>query len=242
LQELYLPYYQQRENFISLNQAIFDADGNWDQACATIQSRIEIARHAGATAIIAEAALHPEELLLTRHRVTQAQVDACFLPFRTELQPLQLASGVPGYDRLPRAHELADGVGWIFAATRLGWVAAHTSVDRVAAGWQLLPGSDPNLLSPLLQLDTSRYRGVVIRLANRTQARDAQIFLIGPDGRADEAHALRWQLRPGSEMQTYELDLRSTPGWSGTLARLRIDPIGVGDGNMLVIESIQLLR
>lgn len=242
LQELYLPYYQQRENFISLNQAIFDADGKWDAACSAIQQRIEMARHAGATALIAEEALHPPPLLLTRHRLVQAQIDACFAGYIAELLPVTLPPSVPAYLRLPFARELVDGPGWTFGASRLGWQAANVMNERFGDGWRFVAGSDPSLTSPLLQIDTTNYRAITIRLANGTQAHDAQLFLIGVDGRADEARSLRWTLRPGDDMQTYTLDLQGVPGWQGVVTRLRIDPVGVGDGGEIWVQMVRLVK
>jgi hypothetical protein len=241
LQELYLPYYQQRENFISLNQAIFDANGDWNAACVAIQQRIEMARYAGATALIADQALHPPPLLLTRHRLIQAQVDACFARYSAELLPMTLPPLVPPYVRLPFARELAVGPGWQLGVSQLGWQAANVTNQRFDDGWRFVPGSDPNLISPLLQIDTASYRAITIRLANGTQAHDAQLFLIGADGRADETHSLRWTLRPGTEMQTYTLELQGVLGWQGTVTRLRIDPVGVGDGGEMRVQSVRLV-
>jgi hypothetical protein len=241
LQELYLPYYQQRENFISLNQAIFDANGDWNAACVAIQQRIEIARHAGATALIADEALHPPPLLLTRHRLAQAQVDDCFARYSAEFLPMTLPPLVPAYVRLPFARELAAGMGWQLGVSQLGWQAANVTNQGFDDGWRFVPGSDPNLLSPLLQIDTASYQAITIRLANGTQAHDAQLFLIGADGRADETHSLRWELRPGTEMQTYTLELQGVPGWQGTVTRLRIDPVGVGDGGEMRVQLVRLV-
>lgn len=242
LQELYLPYYQQRENFISLNQAIFDANSDWDAACAAIQQRIEAARYAGATALIADEALKPPALLLARHRLSQAQVDDCFARYVLELLPLQLPAQVPGYARLPFAGELAEGPGWRFQESQLGWQAANVSQQRFGPGWSFVPGSDASLTSPLLQIDTSRYRAITIQLANRTQSRDAQLFLIGPDGRADEARSIQWTLQAGAELHSYTLELQGLAGWQGVVTRLRLDPVGVGDGGEIEVRFVGLVR
>jgi Dolichyl-phosphate-mannose-protein mannosyltransferase len=242
LQELYLPYYERREQFVSLNQAIFDAGGDWGAACDLIQARVELARHAGATALIAEEALRPPPELLARQQISQPQVDACFAPYQSEVVALDLPPNVPRYMRLPFAQELADGPGWRLGATPLGWLAANMTDAQFAGGWQLVPGSDPSLTSPLLRIDTAAFQTLEIRMASATQARDAQVFFIGEDGRADEARALRWELRSGPDMQTYRLDLRGAPGWGGVVTRLRIDPVGVGDGGAIVVESIRLVR
>ena len=57
LLELYLPYYEQHNNFLSLNQALFDTGNLWQQACIAVQNRIHTTLHAGATVLIADQVL-----------------------------------------------------------------------------------------------------------------------------------------------------------------------------------------
>jgi hypothetical protein len=241
LQELYLPYYENRENFISLNQALFDAGNSWDGACATLHQRIEMARAAGATSLIADEALHPPVELLSRHQLAQGQVDACFAPYQAELRLLALPPQVPAYLRLPFADEYANGPGWDFRVSPLGWRAANVDRSSFDDGWVLVPGVDPSVTSPLLRIDTARYRAVEITLAHQTQVRDAQLFFIGEDGLADEARSVRWQLGSGAASQTYRLELEGAPGWIGIVTRLRIDPVGVGDEGEVRIVSVRLV-
>jgi hypothetical protein len=241
LLELYLPYYEQRENVLSLNQALFDSGDDWSAACAAVQGRIEQALHAGATVIVADAALHPPDLVLQRHRLAQPQIDACFAPYRPLLRPLPLPPEAPPYWRLPTADELATGDGWRFTAAPLGWQAAHVAGERFDGGWRFVPGTDPALLSPRLDLEAASVGAIEIRLANGTRARDAQLFFAGPDERMDEARSVRWTLAPGTGVTTYRIDLRDAPGWRGRITRLRLDPVGVGDGGAIWLESLRLL-
>jgi hypothetical protein len=242
LLELYLPYYEGHENFLSLNQALFDADGDWRAACDHVRARIDTAQHAGATALIAEEALRPKGELLARHRITQAQVDACFAPYSAALMPLDLPAAVPRTWRLPTGDELAAGPGWRFEAYAAGWRAENVADARFDAGWRFRPGVDPALASPLLSLDATSYRAIVVRMASGASARDAQLFFAGPDGHIAEERSLRWTLDASGEAVTYTLDLRGAPGWTGTIARLRLDPVSAGDGGEIRVEWIRLVR
>jgi hypothetical protein len=168
-------------------------------------------------------------------------VDDCFARYSAEFLPIELPPLVPPYVRLPFARELADGPGWQLGVSQLGWQAANVANERFDDGWRFVPGSDPNLTSPLLAINTASYRAITIRLANGTRAHDAQLFLIGADGHTDESHSLRWELRPGTEMQTYTLELQGVPGWQGIVTRLRIDPVGVGDGGEVRVQSVRLV-
>ena len=240
LLELYLPYYEGHDNFLSLNQALFDANGHWEQACGTVRERMNMALHAGAAALIADETLHPPELLLRRHGLTQPQIDACFALYQGALQRLVLGPGLPVYWRVPTGQELAEGDGWRFERFSAGWRAANVASEHFDGGWRFVPGADPSLTSPLLALDARRYAAIEIRMANATRAHDAQLFFAGPDGRIDEGRSVRWSLKPTSEAHTYRIDLVGLPGWAGMITRLRLDPVGVGDGSEVRVEWVRL--
>ncbi|NJM07129.1 DUF2723 domain-containing protein [Candidatus Gracilibacteria bacterium] len=248
LQEVYLPYYEGRENVLSLNQALFDQGGDWQAACTHIRSRIDIAQQSGFAVLIAAEVLRPTPAQigeiptpLDRFGLQQAQIDTCFAPIRLLLDDLALASQVPPYYRIAPATVLAVE-GWDFRRGRWGWQAANVAEEMITnAGWRLVPQVDSALTSPPLYIEPGAYRTVEIRLAAETAARDAQLFLLDAQGQADEARAIRWTLRPGTEMQRYELDLGQVAE-QGIVTRLRLDPIGIGDGGAIVVESIRLIR
>ncbi len=241
LLELYLPYYEQHENFLSLNQALFDNSGSWEAACAAIHDRIDTVQHAGAAVLIAAEALRPPPRLLARHHLDQQRIDACFARYRDTLIGLDLPPPLPAYVRLPAAMELATANGWTFRTDARGWRGANIAMQRFDGGWRFIPQVDPWLSSPLLNLDTRRVAAIEIRMAHTVQARDAQLFYAGTDGAITEEHSVRWELAATTETVTYTIDLRNAPGWSGTVTRLRIDPIGTGDGGEIRVEQVRLI-
>jgi hypothetical protein len=242
LLELYLPYYEQHDNFSSLNQALFDSGGDWGAACATTRARIDTALHAGATAIVADEVLRPPKLLLERFKLTQPDIDDCFVPYGDAFLPLTLGPQLPRYWRLPTGQEQAEQGGWHFERFSMGWQPQNIRDERFADGWRFVPDSDPSLTSPLLQLDARQYAAIEIRMANTTHARDAQLFFAGPDGTIDEAHSLRFTLAPTTEPTTYRLELAGKPEWQGPITQLRFDPVGVGDGGEVRVEWMRLVR
>jgi hypothetical protein len=108
------------------------------------------------------------------------------------------------------------------------------------SGWNITPGIDPALLSPLLHLDARQVVAIEIRMANGTRNRDAQLFYAGVDGAMSEERSVRWELNATGDATTYTIDLRAAPGWDGIITRLRIDPVGVGDGGNIRIEWVRL--
>jgi hypothetical protein len=242
LQELYLPYYEDRFAYASWNQAFFDHGPRWQEVCTAMQARIEAALHAGAAVIFADEVLRPPALLQRRHGFSTGEVDACLSPYLPDLEPLAMPSGQPGAMRLPGANERARGAGWEFAHQRWGWRALNAREAGVEGGWNLVPESDPALLSPALGLDASEFRALELVIDSGGVVGEGQLFWAGPDGQTDEARSLRWALRPAAAPQTYRLELAGQPGWAGPIARLRIDPLDVGDGRTLRVLAIRLLR
>lgn len=266
LPELYLPFYAGREQVISLNQAVAVVGSDWPRACGLIQGRIEDALASGYAVSIADAALWPlpappgePPTPAERLGLSAATVAACYAAYAPALTPLDLGLPAQGYARIAAAQELADGPGWDFTRSRWGWQLANAEDLGLAlaacgvqagelcaelgagAGWILRPGVDPHLTSPPLRIETARVAAIELRLAATTTARDAQLFFLDEAGQVAEERSLRWELAPGAELQTYRLDLRTAPGWTGVVTGLRLDPVGVGDGGLVVVEAIRLL-
>jgi hypothetical protein len=242
LLELYLPYYEQHDNFLSLNQALFDNGDNWDRACGAVRQRIDTTLHAGATVVLADELLRPPALLLKRHHFSPDQVTACFAPYGGALQFVPMPPQVPAYWRLAMGQVRAEANGWRFDQFAEGWQAANVQQELFAQGWHFVPGSDPSLTSPLLVIEASHYQAIEIRMANGTKARDAQLFFAGPDGSISEERSARWALEPTTNAVTYRVQLAGQPSWQGSITRLRLDPVGVGDGGEIRLEWIKLIR
>ena len=104
-----------------------------------------------------------------------------------------------------------------------GWQGANIQQELFAKGWHFVPGSDPALTSPLLDIGADRFAAIEIRMANGTAAHDAQLFFAGSDGSISEARSARWTLKPGQAAVTYRIELAGLPGWQGRITRLRLE-------------------
>ncbi len=245
LQELYLPYYEQRDNVLSLNQALFEHEGDWAAACRAVRQRITITREHGFAVWIDDVVLYPgsdrdETRLLERFRLTPQAVTQCFTPYMPELDP-HLVAGYGIYHALPAAQTLLERSGWDFAHSRQGWRASNIEHERFVTGWEFIPGVDPQLKSPPLHIDTRRYNILEIDLAAATQDRDAQLFFYDEAGQVAEERSIRWTLPPGDAVITYRLELEGQPGWHGIVTGLRLDPVSVGDGRSVRVERVRLV-
>jgi hypothetical protein len=247
LPELYLPFYAGRPNVFSLSQAMTAAGGDWPAACALIQARVDEALAGGYAVLVAADAIRPPpappgEPPTPAERLGLAPdtVAACYAPLQPAFDAVPMGEGLPPYYRIAPAQELAEGPGWDFARSRWGWRAANADhATSPLAGWALRPLVDPSITSPPLRLDAGRFSAVELRLAADTAARDAQLFFLDTAGRVDESRSVRWELSPG--LATYRIALRDLPGWTGIVTGLRFDPVGVGDGGTVVVESMRLV-
>mgnify|MGYP001184936738 CR=1 FL=1 len=257
MQELYLPYYAGRTNYLSINQAIYDAlvafnesgaqatpqpSELWDAACTTIQQRIEASLANGARVVIADDVLKPPKLLLERHQLDLAAVEACFGSYREALIDMEFPAPLSDYAYLPNAQEQSMAGGWDFRETRWGWQTVQIEDQGFDEGWLLLPGEDGRIVSPSFELDSSRIAAIELELAHTTQVRDAQLFFADRDGAMSDEASVRWELADTEEVVRYRLELADEPAWNGLITRLRFDPVGVGDGGIIRLLAIRLIE
>lgn len=247
--ELYMPHYWGHDTVYSLNQAMTASAGDWPKACALLQDRITTTLASGYAVLLAADAQRPlpappnhPPTPAERFGLTAETVAACYAPVQTMLRPLPLPADLPSYTFIPRANELARTTGWDFRAGRWGWRATGFDAETVTAtGWQLTPGFDPALISPPLLFSLAEVAAIEVRLVATTEARDAQIFFLDPAGQASEARSLRFTLVPTAEMTTYRLELTALATQFDLVGGLRFDPVGVGDGGVVVVEAIRLV-
>ncbi|MCX7861093.1 MAG: hypothetical protein N2385_13445, partial [Chloroflexus sp.] len=248
--ELYLPHYWGRDTVYGLNQAMTASGGNWPAACALIQQRIETALASGYAVLVADEAQRPlpappgqPPTPAERFGLTADQVAACYAPMQAKLRPVTLAADLPPYHMIPRANALLWADGWDFRAGRWGWRAVGIVAETMtAAGWQMTPAFDPALISPPLLFSLADVAAIEVRLAATTAARDAQLFLLDPNGQTSEAYSLRFTLAQGAVMQTYRLDVTALADRLELVGGLRFDPVSAGDGGMVMVESIRLVQ
>ncbi len=247
LLELYLPYYAQRENLTGLTQAMNQSGADWDLACQRLHERVELTLASGYGVLLADEALTPQPAplgeppsMMERFGLDSQQVGACYAPLRGMMVAVNLGAGLPGYQRIATVHDLAEAGGWDFRQGGWGWRFDGGHAQHIAErGWQLQPGVDAGLRSPPMQLDPDRVAVIEVRMAASTSNREAQLFFLDGQGQASEARSIRWRLVADAEMHTYRLEVGVHPGWDGVIGGLRLDPVEVGDGGEVWVESLR---
>ncbi len=248
--ELYLPHYLGRTTVYSFNQAMAASGGDWSAACEDIQQRITIALTSGYAVLIAGEAQYPPPAPpgqpptpVERFGLAPETVAACYTPVQPLLEPLPALDDLSPYQIIRRANDLAAGPGWDFRRGRWGWQISGVDADeQTVTGWRMTPTVDPALFSPPLLIAAADVAAIEIRLAATTAARDAQLFLLDPSGQTSEERSLRFTLDQSAAMITYRLDLADLPDPPDLIGRVRFDPVGVGDGGIVIVESIRLIH
>ncbi|MCK5806187.1 MAG: hypothetical protein KAI66_25370, partial [Lentisphaeria bacterium] len=131
---------------------------------------------------------------------------------------------------------------------REGWTPVNLDDPNdgpIGGTWTMtVPGSDPALLSPALQINTANYSSISVTLANDGNPADysrMQIFwslAASPGFIEDNSDWI--PVSNGGGWATYTIDLSTHPYWNGAINQIRIDPIMSGDGNSIGIDAIVL--
>jgi hypothetical protein len=108
--------------------------------------------------------------------------------------------------------------------------------------WILLPiGNDPQLLSPILMIDTSIVKKIIINMANDHLSNNHfQLFWSRDDeGLFNEDASIWIEMKNDGGWKEYIVDLSTNSNWNGIVRRLRIDPVEEGNGGGFGIDYIR---
>ena len=134
---------------------------------------------------------------------------------------------------------------------REGWILE--SIGELTMGpsggtWALIPrpfDTDPKLVGPLLEIDTSIIKKINIRMVNDHHA-DTKFQLFWATDSAgwnfSEAASVWLTVPTDGVWREYTIDLSSHPQWRGTVYRIRMDPVTVGNGNKFIFDYVRFLR
>ncbi len=102
----------------------------------------------------------------------------------------------------------------------------------------------PMLTSPELTIEAATHTNIKIVIANDHNPAETSILKIYWDRFGDRGFREGWSksiaINNGGGFQTINLDMSNTPGWSGEIHQLRVDPILSGNGNGVGFDSITI--
>jgi len=128
-----------------------------------------------------------------------------------------------------------------------GWTTQNLN-DLAAGGpsgglWVMsVPGNDPLMLSPQLNIDASAYSKIMIKMANDHNPADSsilQVFWTRSDSTGfTESKSSLISVSNAGGWATYTLNVGSNAEWRGEITQIRVDPILSGDNHSVGIDYI----
>jgi surface antigen len=136
---------------------------------------------------------------------------------------------------------------WSFASGAAGWIAKDLGEGNMGGpGWYYpLAGTDPQLVSPELDIPLDGYNAVEIEMVTGIQVSDpsVQVYFAtaGQPGFA-EARSVKLKGLADGQVRTYRAYFGSNVAWKGQLVRLRLDPAGPGRVGGVRVDRVRLVR
>ena len=130
-----------------------------------------------------------------------------------------------------------------------GWTA-HNMTDLNGPGpeggrWILqVPGDDPNIVSPQLELEAATHPTLHLVVANDHNPAATSVLKVYWDRFGEPGFREAWSISVpignGGGWETLDIDMSAHPAWTGEIAHLRIDPVVSGDGHAVGFDEISI--
>jgi hypothetical protein len=220
--DVYIPFYTRHPGYLSLREVEYNAGGDRTRLMADLTSQLDEALAVGKTIWVDQIVLD-EVRSADRNPfgLLAAEIDA--LRTRYVLQPGVMLNGVNVFYSTPHQQGL-DATSWSLDGTLSGWRAWGVASPRFEQGdWCFTGGGDPQLQSPPLELDASQWASIEMELMLEAERSYVQILWKTRDNDYSLTNSVQIDTEKG--WHTYRVQLADVPGWSGTITRLRIDPV-----------------
>ncbi len=134
----------------------------------------------------------------------------------------------------------AGAIEWDFSQGAQGWFAwnALTPLTRTAKGIATTStGGDPYMAGPLLNVEASRYREIVVSMSVSAGTGAQMYWTTKESPNFAEDKVVNIGIVGDGVMRDYVFPVAGHPNWKGTITRLRLDPSNVA-GAEIEIERI----
>ncbi len=145
-------------------------------------------------------------------------------------------------------HYLKDSrTTWGFAGGQSGWTAKDLGEGNMGgAGWFYpLAGSDPQLVSPELDVPLAGYNAVEVDMVLGAPVADPTVqmfFATAAHPGFAEANSAVVTAQADGMLHRYSFYFGDNPHWQGDLTRLRFDPTGPGTQGGVRVDRIRLVH
>ncbi len=179
-----------------------------------------------------------------------ADVRAPFAELTDLPSPSTTELTVRAYDAAGNLSEPSAPVRWLTWRFEMpgyyeGWdMANHVASPAVQDGVLAfdIGGNDPFIISPAISVDASQTRYLRVRMRNSSVATLGQVFFTTEADQVwSESKSVTFPLFPNDVGFTeYFVNLGANPLWTGTVTRLRLDPVANASTGRIVLDEIRL--
>lgn len=141
---------------------------------------------------------------------------------------------------------LQNGIAWEFTNNTENWSVANVSnFVHVSGGYVTgnLVNKDPQMISPDnlgIEIGSNSNKIIRIRMKNTTSRTRAKIYFETNTLPMHESRTAVFNIVANSDYTEYVIDMSSNTDWTGTLKRLRFDPIDNGDFTVQPTDSFSV--
>jgi murein DD-endopeptidase MepM/ murein hydrolase activator NlpD len=146
----------------------------------------------------------------------------------------------------PNGDRVGDGsTSWSFATSRNCWYLGGGAIDAAFAApgaWIVGVRTDPQLISPPLNIQASNHKRVRFSMASLATNSTGQVFFTTTASPVfSEDKSQFFTVVPGGAYHSYTVDFSANSAWSGTITKLRIDPVSGGTPNGTIgLQSVNV--
>lgn len=120
---------------------------------------------------------------------------------------------------------------WDFTNDSLGWTlvnGSHEGFDGRA--WKFEPGIDPQVVSPAMAVDASKYNAVEVVMDSTASNHAGRIyFTTQASPTYTQTRSVGYTLVPNGDYRAYFVYMGANSEWQGIITGLRVDPVLDGD-------------
>lgn len=224
--EHYLPFYYDRINIMSTREQwyLFGGASARSASLNDIRQRAWHALAKGASVWVEDRVLTPGEQTGDHYVFSESELVDLLNLYGAPATPEPVSAGPSTFYKLSPAMAYSSKSDWQFLTDRAGWTAAGIANETFSdQGWCFAPLDDPNLYGPPLRLDATQYSKLEINMNSGIRG-DAQLFY-REDHNIPYSEEKSIQFENVQGEQIYSIPLDTAPGWSGTIAGIRFDPV-----------------
>gem|GEM_PF-3470230 len=244
--EHYLPFDYDRINIMSTRELWYLLGGAKGHTTAidNIKKRAWHTLAKGESVWVEDRVLTPGEQISDHYVFSDGEIKDLLNLYGEPAIPEQVMAGPATFYKFSPTSVFSRSEGWQFDTGQAGWSGVNIIEEGFRGeGWCFAPLADPNLYGPPLKLDVSQRKRLEINMSSGIGGKAQIFYRDSPEVPYSEEKSVTFDVEQGE--QIYSIDLADAPGWPGTIAGLRFDPVEQGipssQDNRVCVREVHIL-